>query len=64
MARKAIRLAPLPAIVVRDEFQAGTLSEVVKPSGISERFYALTIPRQFPNLVVTELIRAAASLAS
>lgn len=61
MAREAIGLAPLPAIVVRDELQAGTLSEVVALPEISERFYALTMPRQFPNPVVGELIKAAAS---
>ncbi|THV23007.1 LysR family transcriptional regulator [Peteryoungia ipomoeae] len=64
MAREAIGLAPLPAIVVRDELQAGTLSEVVALPQISERFYALTMPRQFPNPVVSELIAAAASWAS
>ncbi|MGL3606329.1 LysR family transcriptional regulator [Rhizobium sp. G187] len=59
MAREAIGLAPLPAIVVRDELQAGTLSEIVPLDGISETFFALTVERQFPNRVVDELIAAA-----
>lgn len=59
MAREAIGLAPLPAIVVRDELQAGTLAEIVPLDGISETFFALTVERQFPNRVVDELIAAA-----
>lgn len=59
MAREAIGLAPLPAIVVRDELQAGTLREVVALPSIHETFFALTVERQFPNRVVDELIRTA-----
>lgn len=59
MAREAIGLAPLPAIVVRDELQAGTLREVVALPSISETFFALTVERQFPNRAVDELIIAA-----
>lgn len=59
MAREAIGLAPLPAIVVRDELDAGTLREVVQLPGIEETFYALTFQRQFQSPVVEELIAAA-----
>lgn len=59
MAREAIGLAPLPAIVVRDELQAGALREVVPLPSISETFIALTVERRFPNRVVDELILAA-----
>lgn len=58
MAREAIGLAPLPAIVVRDELQAGALREVVPLPSISETFIALTVERRFPNRVVDELIAA------
>lgn len=59
MAREGIGLAPLPAIVVRDELEAGTLREVVRLPGIEEAFYALTVQRQFESHVATELIAAA-----
>lgn len=61
MAREAIGLAPLPAIVVRDELEAGTLREVVQLPGIREVFYALTCQRQFQSPVAEELIAAASS---
>ncbi|MGV3575277.1 MAG: LysR family transcriptional regulator [Devosia sp.] len=60
MAREGIGLAPLPAIVVRDELEAGTLREVVRLPGIEEAFYALTFNRQFQSPVAEELIVAAA----
>ena len=59
MAREAIGLAPLPAIVIRDELEAGSLRQVVPLPGIEESFYALTYQRQFPSPVVAELIAAA-----
>jgi LysR family transcriptional activator of nhaA len=59
MAREAIGLAPLPAIVVRDELEAGTLREVVQLPGIRETFYALTYQRQFQSPVAEELIAKA-----
>jgi LysR family transcriptional regulator, transcriptional activator of nhaA len=59
MAREAIGLAPLPAIVVRDELDAGSLCEVVRLQGIEETFYALTFQRQFQSQVAEELIAAA-----
>lgn len=60
MAREGIGLAPLPAIVVRDELEAGTLREVVRLPGIEEAFYALTFNRQFQSPVAEELIAIAA----
>ncbi len=59
MAREGIGLAPLPAIVVRDELDAGSLHEVVRLPGIEETFYALTFERQFQSPVAEELIAAA-----
>ena len=61
MAREAIGLAPLPAIVVRDELEAGTLREVVRLPAIEEAFYALTYQRQFQSPVAEELIAAAST---
>lgn len=59
MAREAIGLAPLPAIVVRDELDAGSLREVVRLAGIEETFYALTFQRQFQSAIAEELIAVA-----
>lgn len=61
MAREGIGLAPLPAIVVRDELEAGTLREVVRLAGIEEAFYALTFNRQFQSPVAEELIASASN---
>ncbi|KKC32047.1 LysR family transcriptional regulator [Devosia psychrophila] len=61
MAREAIGLVPLPAIVVRDELEAGTLREIVPLPGIEEAFYALTFQRQFQSPVAEELIAAASN---
>ncbi len=61
MAREGIGLAPLPAIVIRDELEAGMLREVVQLSAIREAFYALTFQRQFPSRVADALIASASS---
>ncbi len=61
MAREGIGLAPLPAIVVRDELEAGTLRQVARLPGIEETFYALTFARQFPSVVAAELIASASA---
>lgn len=63
MAREALGVAPLPAIVVRDELQAGTLLQLFPLPSISETFFALTVARQFPNSLVEELILAASNRA-
>lgn len=62
MAREGIGLAPLPAIVVRDELEAGVLAEIVPLPDIREAFYALTVNRQFGNPAATELIKIASGL--
>lgn len=59
MAREAIGLVPLPAIVVRDELEADILQEIVELPGIEETFYALTFKRQFQSPIAQELIAKA-----
>lgn len=54
-----IGLAVVPAIVVRDELASGLLRDVVALPGLVECFYAITLPRQFPNPLVSELVTAA-----
>ncbi len=56
LARADAGLAVIPAIVVRDEMQAGTLVEAARLEGISEVFFAVTQARRFPNALLTEVL--------
>jgi LysR family transcriptional regulator, transcriptional activator of nhaA len=58
LAREDVGLAVLPPIVVKDELEQGTLVEADRLSGISETFYAVTLERRFPNLMLQRLIGA------
>jgi len=58
LARQDIGLAVLPAIVVKDEVRAGTLVRAARLPGIVETFYAVTVPRRFPNPLIAPLLRA------
>lgn len=59
LARSGAGLAVLPPIVVRDELATGELKEYVPVPTLSERFYAITRNRRFPNPVVKHLIEQA-----
>lgn len=56
LASEDVGLAVLPPIVVRDELSAGRLKEAAQ-TGLSERFYALTVKRKFPNPLLDRLLR-------
>lgn len=58
LAREKVGLAVLAPIVVRDELAAGTLAELHRLEGISERFIAVTLQRRFPNPLVGEVLAA------
>ena len=45
LAREGAGLAVIPPIVVRDELEAGILTEIQQLPGISETFYAVTVRR-------------------
>jgi LysR family transcriptional activator of nhaA len=64
LAREDIGLAVVPAIVVKDELQVGLLVEAGKLPGISETFFAVTLARRFPNLLLQELFAAHRPAAS
>jgi len=49
LARENIGLAIVPPIVVKDELASGLLTEIQVLDGITETFYAVTMPRRFPN---------------
>ncbi len=56
LAREGTGLAVLSPIVVQDELSNGKLIEAHQLTDISERFYAVTISRRFPNPILTELL--------
>ena len=56
LARESHALAVVPPIVVRDEIAAGLLVEHYRIPEISERFYAITPRRRFPNPLLAELL--------
>ncbi len=56
LAREDIGLAVLPPIVVKNELQSGLLTEADHLIGLSERFFAVTLDRKFPNPLLDVLI--------
>jgi len=57
LAREGVGLAVLPPIAVKDELASGALVEAVRLSGLAENFYAVTVPRRFPNPALRALLR-------
>ena len=57
LARKGAGIAVIPPILVRDELASGLLAEVATLEGISELFLAVTLKRQFPNPLLSEVLR-------
>lgn len=45
-----------PSIVVKDELETGVLVEVCRLPGMTERFYAITQKRRFPNPLLAGLL--------
>lgn len=64
LARAGVGLAVAPPIVVRDELQSGRLVEVDRFPHLTETFYAVTLSRQFPNPLLSELLAGAADRAA
>lgn len=62
-ARSHQGLTVIPPIVVQDELADGTLVEVTQLPGLVEPFSAITVPRQSPNPVLTDLLIRAQSAA-
>ena len=60
LARENAGLAVLPPVVVRDELTQGSLVEAYKLTGVTEAFYAVTVARRYPNLLLSDLLEAAA----
>ncbi|MFX0540590.1 LysR family transcriptional regulator [Roseovarius sp. S4756] len=58
LAREDIGLAVLPPIVVKNELASGLLREAAHDIGLSEKFHAVTVRRQFPNPLLAPLLAA------
>ncbi len=56
LAREGAGLALTPAVVVADEIHAGRLQTAPFALDIVERFYAITVARNFPHPLLTELM--------
>jgi LysR family transcriptional activator of nhaA len=56
MTREGAGLAVIPPIVVKDELESNILQEVGQLPGLTEKFYAVTIKRRFPNPLVQALL--------
>ena len=59
LAREDVGLALAPPVVLADEIAAGLLREAAFPLDIVESFYAVTVPRRFPNPLVRDLLDGA-----
>lgn len=60
LARDGAGIAVAPAVVVADELSSGRLMTGPFELGIAERFFAVTLRREFPHPLLEELIAAAA----
>ncbi|GAB2488996.1 LysR family transcriptional regulator [Arenimonas alkanexedens] len=63
MAREGKGLALVPPIVVRDELEAGILSERCRIPDLAESFYAIVQSRRFPNPLLKSLLPATKPLS-
>jgi LysR family transcriptional activator of nhaA len=50
LVREDAGLALVPPIVVQDELEAGILVEAMRLPELHEAFWAITLPRRFPEL--------------
>jgi LysR family transcriptional activator of nhaA len=59
LAREGVGRAVIPAVVVRDELESGELRQLAELPGLRETFYAVSVPRRFPNPLLEELLQQA-----
>lgn len=59
LVREDAGLALVPPIVVRDELEAGVLVEALWLEGLHEEFWAITLPRRFPNPALARVLAPA-----
>lgn len=58
LAREGLGLAVAPAVVLADEIAQGLLVTAPFDLGISEPFYAVTLPRKYPHPALRSLLEA------
>lgn len=58
LARDSAGITLVPPVVVRDELRTGSLVELCRVPDITEKFYAITQSRRFPNPLVREILTA------
>jgi len=58
LARENTGLALVPPIVVQDELEAGILVEALRLPDLHEAFWAITLPRRFPNPALASILSA------
>jgi len=57
LARDTHALAVLPSVVVKDELSSGRLVHMMDLPNLYENFYAVTVRRQFPSRLISELLQ-------
>lgn len=62
LAREGVGLAVAPTVVVADEIASGVLATAPFDLGISEPFFAVTVPRSFPHPALKGLLQDQHSL--
>jgi LysR family transcriptional activator of nhaA len=48
----------VPPIVVQDEIEAGILVEALRLPDLHEAFWAITLPRRFPNAALARVLQS------
>jgi LysR family transcriptional activator of nhaA len=56
LVREDAGLALVPPIVVQDELEAGILVEALRLDELHEAFWAITLPRRFPNPALARVL--------
>jgi LysR family transcriptional activator of nhaA len=56
LVREDAGLALVPPIVIQDELEAGILVEALRLSDLHEAFWAITLPRRFPNAALSRIL--------
>lgn len=56
LIREGVGVGVVPPIVVRHELKSGLLVELAELPGLVETFFAITLSRLFPNILLNELL--------
>lgn len=64
LARAGVGVAVAPTVVVAEEIASGLLQTATFPLGITEPFFAVTLPRKFPHAALKSLLAGQSSSQS